>query len=209
MGTLVRELGPAWGPLIVPDLDPDARYVFTVYLVSVDARVRGGERADVIVRRLGGTIGECTVVEETDELEFRAGERYLLFLHQRGETLEDGTPRYSILGAAQGIWAINTDGVLGGGAESIARDRSKASFPDVADRIVTELRHSSPRSVAEVSPDLLVPFSESPVGDEPPDLPSAARQQLGYDVAVYGTSVKVIFMRASSWPAGLAAWSRR
>ena len=171
-GTVTKTLGPAWGPPISPDLDPNARYVFTDYLVSVDARVRVGERTHIVVRRLGGTIGDCTVLESTDALEFRVGQRYLLFLYKRDESLRDGTPLFEVTGSAQGLWRIDANGAISGGSERLTSDAEITSFGDVAERIVVDLIPSKRPSVAEVDSDLLVPIAESPVVDDVPSLPT-------------------------------------
>jgi hypothetical protein len=156
-GTIVEQLPSVARPL-GPHSPPDENIISTDYVLRVDGRLRGLPYDLVHVRRLGGTIGDCTLVYES-EPKLLVGQRLLLFLGSLGT--ETGVPTYGVMGGFQGYWGLAVDGSVkpAMGGYRAFNDMPIAQFNAV---IRTALKSTPPTNLGSS----LVPLDQAPLAPE-------------------------------------------
>lgn len=107
-GTIVEQLPPVVRPLD-PQGDLGSSVIGTDYVVQVDGRLRGLPYERIHVRRMGGTLGDCTHTYRL-EPDLLVGQRLLLFLGS--PSVGVGIPTFVVAGGAQGYWGLATDGTV-------------------------------------------------------------------------------------------------
>ena len=168
VGTVVEELPSQFAGWINPEIDPRARHVVTDYVIEVESRLRGHSVDPLRVRRAGGMVGDCTVVEaEGFDSGFAVGDRVLLFLTT--EDLEGISQQDTVhrpIGP-QGIWRVTQDGTIQATSdlgELWLQDDPR--YTAVAERIISSLESGSPPE--DIRPrDRLVSLDRAPI---PPDV---------------------------------------
>jgi hypothetical protein len=73
----------------------DDAHIYTEILISPDVTIRGAEEGLVVVRSLGGTVGDTTMTV-ADGPEFRAGQHVVVFLKREGD-------HFVVVGRAAGV----------------------------------------------------------------------------------------------------------
>lgn len=130
--------------------------IYTDYVVQVQQRFRGQPEQTVVVRRLGGTIANCTLTNAS-EPEMAVGQRVLLFL---AAPVGDGAGRsFQVLGGYQGQWAVGADGTVANRAEHL-RGLNGLAVGQVEGRVRAALAGPPTRDIPAT---LLVPLSEAPL----------------------------------------------
>lgn len=114
LGVVIEQSPSQFGQQFAADLEPTARHVVTDYVVKVESRLRGAQSETVTVRRLGGTVDDCTVIEaDTNDSQFVIGQRVLLFLNIQDQfDMSSSNVPHMVTGGPQGIWKVRDDGTL-------------------------------------------------------------------------------------------------
>jgi hypothetical protein len=108
VGTVAERQPSEWGESPNPS-DPTSRVIFTTYVVQVEQRLRGQPLDTILVRQMGGTVGDC-IQEHDSESQLAVGEQALLFL--REEQPSDTQATYELTGGPQGYWKVKGDGAV-------------------------------------------------------------------------------------------------
>lgn len=166
VGTVVARHPSVWGSQAPNPAEPLRHLVFTYSTVRVDQQLRGLPADTVMVRQLGGTIGECTQTVD-NEPALQVGQRMLLFLRECEKCALEmpvAPVAYFAVGGRVGLWIINDDNTVAAPAGHL-QGYDGLSLTEIALEIATLLAAPPPPSPVR---DEIVPLHEAPASTPVP-----------------------------------------
>ncbi len=156
VGTVAERQPSEWGESPNPS-DPTSRVIFTTYVMQVEQRLRGQPSDRILVRQMGGTIGDCTQ-EHDSEPQLAVGQLVLLFL--REEQSANMETIYHLTGGPQAYWKVKDDGTVSMDVGHLAQ-YSGMPLATIVERIQTFL--AGPPLEGPLAREYLVPVELAPI----------------------------------------------